>query len=345
MEENGFSMTVRVTRIGLWLVATALIALVAVWMLLPVFVSSEFVRTALERELADITGQEIRVEGRVDVDLFPAPIARLYDVHVPSDPAGGGDAPGDFLIVDSVEVSIPVAGLMARDLEFSQFKLVRPTMRVRVDDHGRVDFAAIGGRLGREIERVRREDNWKNTDRVRLVFHAFKQIKDIEAEAIKQAVEALDLENVIFAFVHIAEQHPFLIFDQNQEGLPHWEKDRSKRKGVLGPSRGVHIKLADSESLVVFAGASELKQAAHGMPRACLLKLHRNSTFRDMTYLARQAFDFTAHSWRVMTPEPFPITIKYSDLIAERLAGLKQIETWDDDAVRFRNIGKAPWFL
>jgi len=150
-------MTVRVTRIGLWLVAIALIALAAVWMLLPVFVSSEFVRTALERELADITGQEIRVEGRVDVDLFPAPVARLYDVHVPSDAAGGADAPADFLIVDSVEVSIPVSGLMARDLEFSQFKLVRPTMRVRVDDHGRVDFAAIGGRLGREIERVRLE--------------------------------------------------------------------------------------------------------------------------------------------------------------------------------------------
>lgn len=81
------------------------------------------------------------------------------------------------------------------------------------------------------------------------------------------------------------------------------------------------------------------------MPTACLLKLHRHSTFTDMTYLARQAFDFTAHSWRVMTPEPFPITIKYSDLIAERLAGLKQIDGWDDDAVRFRDIGRAPWFL
>lgn len=157
MRENGSSMTVRATRIGLWLVAIAVIALVAVWMLLPVFVSSEFVRTALERELADITGQKIRVEGRVDVDLFPAPVARLYDVHVPSEPAEGADAPSDFLIVDSVEVSVPVSGLMARDLEFSQFRLVRPTMRVRVDEQGRVDFAAIGGRLGREIERVRQE--------------------------------------------------------------------------------------------------------------------------------------------------------------------------------------------
>ena len=107
----------------------------------------------------------------------------------------------------------------------------------------------------------------------------------------------------------------------------------------------VHLKLGDYESLVVFSGASELKQETDGLPRACLLKLHRNSTFRDMTYLARQAFDFTAHSWRIMSPEPYPITIKYSDLIAERLTGLKQVPGWDDDAVKFREIGRTPWFL
>jgi hypothetical protein len=103
--------------------------------------------------------------------------------------------------------------------------------------------------------------------------------------------------------------------------------------------------LDNYQSLVVFSGASELKQATDGMPRACLLKLHRDSTFRDMTYLARQAFDFTAHSWRIMSPEPFPITIKYSDLIAERLTGLNQIDFWDNDAVKFREIGSTPWFL
>lgn len=221
------------------------------------------------------------------------------------------------------------------------YHLSERTGVVPFEDYGR----ELTETLTRTIERIRREDNWKNSDRVRLVFHAFKQIKDIEAEAIKEAVDALDLENVVFAFVHVVERHPFLVFDQNQEGLPSWERDKTKRRGVLGPSRGLHMKLGDFESLVVFAGVNELKQAHHGMPTACLLKLHRHSTFTDMTYLARQAFDFTAHSWRVMTPESFPITIKYSDLIAERLAGLKQIDSWDDDAVRFRDIGRAPWFL
>jgi len=199
--------------------------------------------------------------------------------------------------------------------------------------------------LKRTIQRIRSVDNWKSSDRVRLIFHMFKPPKDVEAEAIKAAVEGLELENVTYAFIHIAPSHPFVIFDQNQKGLPAWQQDAKKRKGVLGPARGTHLRLGNFESLVVFAGASELKKPSDGLPKACLLKLHRNSTFKDMTYLARQAFDFTAHSWRVMTPEPFPITIKYSDLIAERLIGLKQVANWDDDAVKFREIGRTPWFL
>ena len=200
---------------------------------------------------------------------------------------------------------------------------------------------ALAETLKGTIIRVRDEDNWKSTDRVRLIFHMFKPAKDVEADAIKAAVEALDLENVTYAFLHIAPSHPFVIFDRNQKGQPSY----APKKGILGPTRGVHLKLGDYESLVVFSGASELKQETDGLPRACLLKLHRNSTFGDMTYLARQAFDFTAHSWRIMSPEPFPITIKYSDLIAERLTGLKQAPGWDDDAVKFREIGRTPWFL
>jgi hypothetical protein len=201
---------------------------------------------------------------------------------------------------------------------------------------------ALTETLKKTITRVRDEDNWRNTDRVRLIFHMFKPAKDIEAESIKNAVEALELENVTYAFLHIAPQHPFIIFNLDEEGEPPWANEK---KGVLGPSRGLHLKINDHQSLVVFSGTSELKRNTDGIPRPCLLKLHKNSTFRDMTYLARQAFDFTAHSWRIMSPEPFPITIKYSDLISQRLTGLKHVEGWDDDAVKFREIGRTPWFL
>jgi hypothetical protein len=195
--------------------------------------------------------------------------------------------------------------------------------------------------LKRSITTVRKQDNWRSTDKVRLVFHMFKPPKDTEAEAIKRAVDALGLEDVTFAFVHVASSHPYVVFDNAQKGVGYGDI----KKGVLGPSRGLHIKLGDYESLVVFSGASELKQATDGMPRPCLLKLHRLSTFRDMTYLARQAFEFAGHSWRMLSPEPFPITIRYSDLIAERLTGLDGVPGWDAEAVQFGQIGRTLWFL
>ena len=145
--------------------------------------------------------------------------------------------------------------------------------------------AALAETLKATIIRVRNEDNWKSTDRVRLIFHMFKPAKDVEADAITSAVEGLDLDNVTYAFLHIAPSHPFAIFDRNQKGYPSY----TPKKGILGPTRGVHLKLGDYESLVVFSGVAELKQETDGLPRACLLKLHRNSTFGDMTYLARQA--------------------------------------------------------
>jgi len=195
--------------------------------------------------------------------------------------------------------------------------------------------------LRKTIEAVRAEDNWRSSDKVRLVFHSFKPFKDSEVEAIEALTTDLGLGDVKAAFLHIAPDHPFLIFDRDQRGIA----ARGGRKGILGPARQLHIRLSDAESLVVFAGASELKQVSDGMPRPALLKLHHKSTFKDMTYLARQAFAFSAHSWRVLSPEPFPITIRYSDLIADRLAGLASVKGWDPDAVTFGAIGHKPWFL
>lgn len=200
---------------------------------------------------------------------------------------------------------------------------------------------ALYGTLKSVITSVRDQDNWRRTDKVRLVFHVFKPFKDTEVKAVEQTVKDLALDNVTFAFIHIARGHPYLIFDNEQEGIG----NRDPKKGVLSPSRGLCITLGDWESLIVFSGASELKRASDGMPRPCLLKLHHLSTFKDMTYLANQAFEFASHSWRMFAPEPFPITIRYSDLIAERLSGLSNMSGWDDEAVKFGPIGNTLWFL
>ncbi|TBE31668.1 argonaute/piwi family protein [Rhizobium ruizarguesonis] len=195
--------------------------------------------------------------------------------------------------------------------------------------------------LKRTVDTVRKQDNWRATDKVRLVFHMFKPLKDLEVEAIERTIQDLDLKDVTFAFLHIAPDHPLLIFDEDQPGVGFG----NNKKGVLGPFRRLNVRLSDFESLIVFSGASELKQASDGMPRPALLKLHRRSTFKDMTYLARQAFEFSGHSWRMLAPEPYPITIRYSDLIAERLTGLANVAGWDDEAIKFGNVGRRLWFL
>jgi hypothetical protein len=112
--------------------------------------------------------------------------------------------------------------------------------------------AALYDTLKRAINTIRIQDNWRSSDKVRLVFHMFKPLKDMEAKAVESVVKDLQLQDVTFAFVHIAPDHPFIAFDHDQKGIGY----RDPKKGVLAPSRGLHIKLGDRESLVVFSGVN-----------------------------------------------------------------------------------------
>lgn len=194
--------------------------------------------------------------------------------------------------------------------------------------------------LSRSIGTVREVDNWRSTDAVRLIFHVFQQMADKEADAVGKLVETLGLSQVKYAFLHVVDNHPFTMFDESKPGV----RQRNGIKGALAPDRGLSVSLGDSETLLCFTGGRDLKQATHGMPQPALLRLHRRSTFRDMTYLTRQAFDFSCHSWRMFTPAPSPITIHYSELIARLLTGLRHVPTWDPDTM-LGPISRTRWFL
>ena len=200
--------------------------------------------------------------------------------------------------------------------------------------------AALFQSLKRSINSVREIDNWRSTDAVRLIFHAFKQMADHEADAVAELVENLGLTQVKYAFLHIVDDHPFTVFDEAQPGI----RQRDGLKGAYAPDRGMAVRLGDTESLLCFTGARDLKLAKQGMPQPALLRPHRRSTFRDMTYLTRQAFDFSCHSWRMFTPAPRPITIHYSELIAKLLTGLQHVPDWDPDTM-LGPVSRTRWFL
>jgi hypothetical protein len=96
--------------------------------------------------------------------------------------------------------------------------------------------------------------------------------------------------------------------------------------------------------LLALTGAKEVLQAEHGIPRPVLLRLHRGSTFSDMTYLARQVYFFASHSWRAFTPSGLPVTVDYSRMMAKLLGQLDTTTNWQPDVLIGRT-GSRRWFL
>jgi hypothetical protein len=196
--------------------------------------------------------------------------------------------------------------------------------------------------LRETVTRIKTEMNWQSSDHVRLVFHAFKPVKDVEAEAVKTVMSELGNFDLDYAFLHVAEHHPFLLFDHSQKGV--YDYETKKSKGISVPARGLFMHLSARETLLTLIGPTQVKTANQGIPSPVLLRLHPSSSFSDMTYLTRQVFLFASHSWRSFFPAELPVTIKYSDLIARLLGNLGTLSNWNSDVMVGR-IANTRWFL
>lgn len=192
------------------------------------------------------------------------------------------------------------------------------------------------------VETVSKDMNWQSGDHVRLIFHAFKPFRDVEAGAVKDLMANLGDYDVDFAFVEVSEDHPYLLFDEAEKGVIDY--DTKATKGACAPQRGTMLKLSKSEVLVVLTGPRDVKKAEDGMPSPVLLRLHRESTFTDTTYLARQVYAFANHSWKSFFPGSVPVTVQYSALIASLLGQLGRLPNWNAD-VLWGRIGRSRWFL
>jgi hypothetical protein len=161
-------------------------------------------------------------------------------------------------------------------------------------------------------------------------------------QSIKDLVSGLGDYDVEYAFLQMNEEHPYMLFDKSQNGVPDF--DSNGTKGSYAPARGQYLELGNREVLLSLTGPREVKRPEDGTPRPLLLNLHRDSTFTDMTYLTRQVFAFASHSWRTFLPSSVPVTIQYSNLIAGALGHLALMERWNPEVMLGR-IGKTRWFL
>lgn len=195
---------------------------------------------------------------------------------------------------------------------------------------------ALTSVLGETIEKVRKRMNWQKGDTIRLIFHAqVKQFNKEEIEAVRAVIDKYREYQVEYAFLKISEDHGLHMFDSATAGA---------QRGRLAPLRGKTFKLSKHEMLVYLIGQRELRQDTDGHPRAVILNVHKDSTFKDIKYLSAQLYNFASHSWRSYFPNPMPVTISYSDLIARHLGWLNQLPGWND-SVMIGKIGQSQWFL
>lgn len=198
---------------------------------------------------------------------------------------------------------------------------------------------ALLAALRRVVGEVRKQQAWTTDQQVRFVFHVFKDFNQREIEAVKDLMRGLGLPHAEFAFIHLVEAHPYMLFDPSEEGV-----GNRQRKGVATAPRGLRVDLARSEVLLCVKGPREVRQWSDGIPKPILLRLHRDSTFRDLAYLARQVFDFTCLSWRTLLPSPLPISVLYSDLVARNLLQLRDVSIWSPETI-LGPVGRSRWFL
>jgi len=193
------------------------------------------------------------------------------------------------------------------------------------------------------LEEIEKRYAWQKGDTVRLVFHVFKPLKNLEAITVKKFVEELTDFNVEFAFLNLRQRHPFNLFDKNQPGVQDWTAGGTI-KGMLVPERNFGIRIGPRQMLLTLTGPRQLKTPTQGCPKPVLVSLHSESTFTDMNYLTHQVLKFTFISWRSFFPNTLPVTISYSQFIATLLGQLEDVTNWNPDLLRTK-LRTSRWFL
>ena len=196
--------------------------------------------------------------------------------------------------------------------------------------------AALTNVLENTLEKIRIRRNWQKGDTIRIIFHAsVKKFNRDEIEAVRSVVASYKDFNVEFSFLKISEHHGLHMFDTSSSFTT---------KGKYAPLRGKFLKLSDYEVLVYLIGKNEIRQTYAGHPRGLILSVHKESNFTDIKYLSAQLFNFSSHSWRSYFPNPMPVTISYSDLIAQKLGWLEKVPGWNS-SVMIGKLGQTQWFL
>lgn len=192
------------------------------------------------------------------------------------------------------------------------------------------------------LQEVKRRNGWQPGDRVRIVFHSSKPLKNVEIdELIEECVSEVAGEQIVeFASLQVSQHHPFKVYNAAQNGI-RWGKGK---KGEYVPDRGFVLQLGASTRLLSTNGPYQIKKPITPLPAPLLIHLHRRSTSRSLDALTEQILKFTSLTWRSTNPAAIPVTIYYSELIADLLARFREMPDWSP-AMLNTKLRASKWFL
>lgn len=202
-------------------------------------------------------------------------------------------------------------------------------------------FAELLSNLKGSIDSISAEQGWNPGEIVRIIFHVFKPMKDLEVDVVGQLIDQYPQYDIKFSFVSFGEHHPFIVFDVDQKGII--SKFSRSVKGKYTPERGTNLLLEPNLCLLQLKGPGDVKTDRQGFTGPLLIRIHPKSTFTDSTYIVQQVFRLTNISYRTFKPSQLPVSLLYSSLITEQLNKLNSIDGWDSYNVK--PLRNKKWFI
>jgi AsmA protein len=115
----------------------------------PFLISSGLVRSGIEKALSDWTGYRAQIEGVPTLEFWPTPRVTLNQVII-REPSKDGKVLGH---IDSLSADFSLFAALRGKAHFHEFHFLRPTIYVRRDEAGLIDWTNEG-LLSKAIERV-----------------------------------------------------------------------------------------------------------------------------------------------------------------------------------------------
>ena len=131
---------------------------------------------------------------------------------------------------------------------------------------------------------------------------------------------------------------------QNYRPLPAGKEIRPNDRGCLRARPWICHAAWSQHIFLRTNGPDQIKRPLSPLPAPLLVHLHKRSTSKSLDALTEQILKFTSMTWRSTSPAAMPVTIYYSEFIAELLARFRTLPDWSP-ALLNTKLRASKWFL